>query len=58
MSTRKRTSNRCGRSGRFSGSTMRLFDRIEQGLGKSYLEQQKTARNLAKNMFRKEANDG
>ena len=57
MSKRK-PNNRCGKSSRLSGSTMRLLDRISAGLGKSYMEQQKEARRMAKNVFRKGAMNG
>tara|TARA_R110000850_G_C9990531_1_gene466976 strand:+ start:4464 stop:4640 length:177 start_codon:yes stop_codon:yes gene_type:complete len=58
MSQRKKSRNRSGKSRRLSGSTLRLLDRVSAGLGASYMEQQKEARRMAKNIFRKEANNG
>ena len=55
MSQRKKSRNRKGKSRRLSGSTLRLLDRVSNGLGASYLEQQKEARRMAKYIFRKEA---
>ncbi|MFT5622959.1 MAG: hypothetical protein ACI9FZ_000886 [Bacteroidia bacterium] len=49
---KKRPSNRKGKSRRLSGSTLRLLNRVSNGLGASYLEQQKEARRLTRNQFR------
>ena len=50
--SKHRTHNRRGRSRRLSGSTLRLLERISDGLGESYMEQQKEARRLTRNQFR------
>ena len=52
MSQRKKSHNRGGKSRRLSGSTLRLLDRVSNGLGASYMEQQKEARRLTRNQFR------
>lgn len=56
--SKHRTHNRGGKSRRLSGSTLRLLDRISAGRGESYLENQKEARRMARNIFRKEVKRG
>jgi len=49
---KKRPSNRKGKAGGFSGSAMRLLDRVSAWLEKSYVEQQAYIRTLCKSAIR------
>lgn len=52
-----RPRNRRGKSRSFSGSTLRLFQRIEAGLGKSYIEADRLNKMRRSSLFRKVRRD-